>query len=591
MLLTFSKNRLYLGGKPFDLACGDIHYFRIYPGGLRRRLEWMKAFGLTAVQTYVPWNLHEPEKGRFVFDGLCDLEGFLSLCAELDLKVLLRPSPYICSEWDFGGLPYWLHQDGSTPRTSDPRFLSHVAAYYDVLCPRFLPYLSTRGGPIIAVAVENEYGSFGNDKAYLQALADMLSERGVDVPLYTTDGHETTDLSYGMLNGVWAGVNYRIESRAAIDSLRRFQKDKPPLVGEYWSGRAIHWGEPYEHRVVSDVAEAYREALEQGGLVSFYMFAGGTSFGFLNGANFGLSFSTPKGMPPHYIPHTTTYDEDALLNEQGLPTKKYFACRKVLCDFLGKSEPPLPTDTVKTQVLPPIPLTCVGSLWDALDEDRAVESQTPLSFEQMGQDYGYLLYRTELVGCGVPLKLKISDLRDRADVYVDRVYRGTLMRDRDPDFVEFYAPKGKKVVIELLCENMGRINYGPKLFEQKGICGNVTVTARHTVHLFGWKQIPLPFREMPRPKGTSTPMRGPVLLRGEFSARAGEDTFLDMRNFGKGVVFVNDFCLGRYWSIGPQYTLYVPGELLREQNTVEVFEQYGSRRPKSLKTCKKAILK
>ncbi len=589
--VTLSPNQIHIDGKPFELICGDIHYFRIYPGGLRRRLELMKAFGLTAVQTYVPWNLHEPKKGEFCFNGLCDLEGFLALCAELELKVLLRPSPYICSEWELGGLPPWLLREGVALRTSDPRYLAHISDYYQALIPRFLPYLASNGGPIIAVALENEYGSFGNDRAYLEALRDLLLKGGIDVPLYTTDGHEMTDLFYGTLPDVWAGVNYRIESREAISRLRSRQKNKPALIGEYWSGRAIHWGEPYEKRNVSEVAEGFRAALECGGLPTFYMFAGGTNFGFMNGANYGLSFSTPKGTPPRYIPHTTTYDEDALLNEQGLPTKKYFACRKVLWQHRGLPEPPMPDYARPVQELPPIPLSKSASLFQWAEQLKAVESERPLSMEALGQDYGYILYQTTLTGCGLPLQLSITELRDRADIWVDQKYAGALMRDRAPASVSLNIPKGKTAKISILCENMGRINYGPKLGEKKGILGSVIVAARHQVQLFGWKNIPLPFENIDAPFEDFIPAKTPLLLRGCFRAEPGIDTFLDLRNFKKGFVIVNGFHLGRYWSIGPQKTLYLPGELLKEENTIEIFEHYGATAPKLIKTRKTPVLK
>ena len=189
---------------------GDIHYFRIYPGGLRRRLELMKAFGITVLQTYVPWNLHQPEKDTFCWEGLCDLEGFLKLSDEMGFKVLLRPSPYICSEWDLGGIPHWVLAEGAVLRSRDPKFMEPVARYYDELCPRFLPYLQTNGGPIVAVAIENEYGGYGNDPEYLKAIRTLLVERGVNVPFYTTDGNSVSDLYYGSLEDTWMGVNYRI---------------------------------------------------------------------------------------------------------------------------------------------------------------------------------------------------------------------------------------------------------------------------------------------------------------------------------------------------------------------------------------------
>ena len=565
-----------------NFLAGDIHYYRIYPGGLRRRLDFMKAFGITVLQTYVPWNLHEPEKGQFCFEGLCDLEGFLKLAQEMGFKVLLRPSPYICSEWDMGGLPYWLLKEKMSLRSHDPRFMRHVADYYKVLCPVFVPYLESHGGPIIATCIENEYGSYGMDAAYLRQLMELLQQNGVDGKFYTTDGYSPAYLQYGHIPGVWAGVNYRIESKIALDALKAVQPAQPALIGEYWSGRAIHKGEPYAPRAVEDVAAGFREALENEGLVTFYMFAGGTNFGFMNGANYGRTFGVTEG-DLKYIPHATTYEEDALLNEQGLPTEKYFACRKVWWDFLGQPEPPMPNLSYEPQT-PTIRITEAASLWEQVDYSKAVESIEPLSMEELGQDYGYILYRTEVIGCGAPMALKIPGLRDRVDVYLNRRYLGTLMRDR-PETVKMDLPAGEKATLELLVENMGRINFGFRLNEQKGIVGSVLLDR---IHLYDWQNLPLDIRFE---TNGFTPTQGPVVLKGTFKAVPGKDTFLDMRSMKKGYVRINGFNLGRYWNVGPQYTLYVPGELLKQENTIEIFEQYGVAELFNLPTCTDSILK
>ncbi|MBO7762397.1 MAG: beta-galactosidase [Clostridia bacterium] len=567
-----------------SFLAGDIHYFRIYPGGLRRRLTYMKAFGITVLQTYVPWSLHEPEKGQFCFDGLCDLEGFLKLAQEMGFKVMLRPSPYICSECDFGGLPYWLLKEKMSVRSHDPRYMKHVADYYKVLCPVFVPYLESHGGPIIATCIENEYGSYGNDSEYLAALIDLLRQNGVDGKLYTTDGRFPSHMVYGHIPGIWAGVNYRVESRIALDALREKRPNDPALIGEYWSGRAIHKGEPYAPRNVAEVAEGFREALENGGLMTFYMFAGGTNFGFFSGALFGNTFGTAPA-PPKYIPHTTTYEEDALLSEQGLPTEKYFACRKVYFDFLGQPEPPMPCVAYETQT-PKIRITEAAPLWDQVDYAKAVDSIEPMTMEELGQGYGYLLYRTEIIGCGEGQELCIPGLHDRADVYLDRRYIGTLMCDR-PERVRINLPYGQRATLELLVENMGRIYYGAHLTDRKGIDGGVMLGSIHGVRLFGWKNLPL---DISFDTHGFVPCEGPAVLRGHFAATPGKDTFLDMRGMKKGYVRINGFNLGRYWNAGPQYTLYVPGELLREENTVEIFEQYGAEAPFTLPTLTDSIL-
>ena len=579
--LEIRGDSLYIDGAPFFLVSGDIHYFRIYPGGLKRRLRLMKEFGLTAVQTYVPWSLHEPEEGRFCFDGLCDLKGFLEACREEGLYVLLRPSPYICSELDNGGLPYWLTAKTKAVRCCGETYMQAVGRYMKRVCAEFVPFLSTNGGPVIAVAVENEYGSYGNDRAYLTALRDMLLENGVDVPLYATDGYCGEMFKNGSLDGVWEGVNYRVESKIAIEKLRLFRPGQPALIGEYWSGQAFHWGENGKKRNISDVAEGFREALENGGLLNFYMFAGGTNFGLRSGANFGCSFSAPEGAPSRYIPHITSYDEDALLDETGAPTEKYAACKSVLDAFFGRTSSTAIYRPLPPQSLEPIKLTLCGSLLGSADYSKAVRSALPLTFEQLQLDYGYCLYRTTVTNANNGNFLRIEGLRDRADVYIDGVYSGTYMRDREAEPIRVFCPECKTVTLELLVENMGRINYGEALGEDKGITQGVYLG---WTRLSGWECLPL--REddvMNVPASTDAPA-GAAVFTGSFTAEAGRDIVLDMRHMCKGFLRVNGFNLGRYWRIGPQYSLYVPGELVKETNTVEVFEQYADKAEPLLST-------
>lgn len=572
-LLSIQKDGLYIDGKPFSLISGDIHYFRSFKASLERRLEYAKAFGLTTIQTYVPWNLHEPESNQFCFEGLADLASFLEMAKELNLKVLLRPAPYICSEWDMGGLPYWLLKEDIALRCADEKFLSYVKRYYEKLVPVFLPYLSTNGGPIIAVTIENEYGSYGNDTEYLKAIQNMLTDLGVNVPFYTTDGYDANMLTYGTVKDVWAGANYRVESSVALKALSDFQPDKPKLIGEYWSGRAIYWDEEFSRRNIEDVANGFKEALENGGLMNFYMFSGGSNFGFMNGANFGKTFGALPETPVRYIAHTTSYDEDALLDERGVPTEKYFACRKVLFDFLGKEAPKMPEFDTELQQIEDINFKEGASLWDWADYSKAFSSIVPLAMEKMNQDFGFVLYKTEFIGCGLKMKLKIDALRDRALIFADRKYVGTLFRERD-DEVYIQTEVGKKITIEIVVENMGRINYGPKLCEKKGIDGGVFLDH---VQLFHWQCLPLRLKNFDDvPFKEETRFNDCCFLKGEFKAQEGRDIILDMSKMTKGVCFVNGFNLGRYWNRGPQLSLYLPGEIVKENNVIEVFELYGA---------------
>ncbi len=579
-VLEIQKDSLTLGGKPFYLASGSFHYFRTLPGGWRKRLELMKDFGLTAVQTYVPWNLHEPDyvplpgEGRYDFTGRLDLAAFLALCDEVGLKVMLRPTPYICSECDMGGLPWWLlKEEGLKLRCSDPKYLAYIERYYKRLCTEFVPYLSTNGGPVIAVCLENEYGSYGNDKQYLRALEKMLQNGGVDVPLYTTDGGSKMMLKCGTLAPYWAGVNYRIESASAIAALRGFQPDKPPYIGEYWSGRASQWDEPFSHREIGPIADAYQKALELGGLLNFYMFCGGTNFGFFSGADYGTSFSPRPGSEARYIPLVTSYECDALISEQGTPTPKYYACRAKLDKFLGKPVRQPETPAEETQEVPHVAL---NESWDLLDHVKqaavsCVEYAAPPTFEELNVGYGYVLYSTYIYGPSAGERtLELLDLHDRTTVYLDGKYIGWAMRDRAAKPIVFDVPEGG-ARLDILVENMGRVCFGSHIGEHCGILGGV----RHGVFLFNWTVYALPMKEIPDCYQTGRPVTAdrPAFFRGRFRARAGVDTFVRLDGWDHGFVMINGFNLGRYWKAGPQKTLYLPGELLQDgENTVEVFE-------------------
>ena len=590
-LMRIEPDGLTLDGAPFYLASGDFHYFRVLPGGWRRRLALMKDFGLTAVQTYVPWNLHEPRPGCFDFSGRLDLAAFLRLCAEMGLYVLLRPSPYICSEWDLGGLPAWLLKTPDIAlRTSDPRFMQPAARYLRRLCEEFVPFLSTRGGPVLAVAVENEYGSYGDDRAYLREMTALLGECGVDVPLYATDGALPVMLQNGAADAsVWQGVNYRIESRAAIASLRRHQPDKPPLVGEYWCGRSMHWQDEFHHREAEPCAKGYRNALEAGAYVNFYMFAGGTNFGFMHGANEGRLGIDGPDAPARYIPGMTSYDVDALVSENGVPTEKYYACRRELDAYMKR--PPRPADPPPYEAQKPedVLLTERFGLFDQLDvlTQRREERANVCCMEALDQDYGLILYTTHLrYSDDAVRRLRIEGLADRALVYVDGVYRGCMMRDQAGEPVRFtIAPEGS--CLQILVENMGRINFGRHLHDRKGITGFVALDLEtpdgNVMPMSGivmnWEIRTLPLSSLDGLHPGDGAADSPAFYRGTFAARPGVDTFVDMRGWHMGLVWVNGFHLGRFWEVGPQQALYLPGELLRERNELCILEMLPDHAP------------
>lgn len=564
-LLKIEKERLTLDGGEFYLACGDIQYFRIYPDEWKRRLELMKDFGLTAVQTYCPWNLHEKNEGEFDFTGMLDLAKFLETCAGVGLKVMLRPSPYICGEWDFGGLPWWLLKDRHMRlRCAYKPFLDKVAAYYRRLCSEFLPYLSTNGGPIIAVCIENEYGTFASDLGYLRFLADELKKNGVDVPLYQTDCTEQGIRATKPL-GVWQATNYRIESETAVPKLREIQPDMPPFVGEYWSGRSVRWGESGAGRDVISVAKAYRKALDLGAYLNFYMFAGGTNFGFMNGALVTRPFDGKGELIYRAI--TTSYDCDALISEDGALTEKYYACRRELDEYLGKPVRGYRLNDPEFQECE-CRLTGSAPLFENIDLSESVRSPEPLTFEELEHPFGFVLYRAELPALferEIPITIK--NVRDRAMVFVDGEFKGTFTRDREAPVIKCRADVPHR--LDILVENLGRVNSRPGFGEEKGI-GDVNYGV---ARVNGFTCCPIRLDDLGRLNfREDIKSVCPGFLRGRFKAKPGVPTHLDMRGFGKGVAFVNGFNLGRYWEIGPQQTLYVPGGLLKEENELVIFE-------------------
>lgn len=579
--LTFDRDNFYLNGEPFRIIAGDIHYFRIHPKDWEKRLDLAVDFGLNTIQTYVPWNAHEPKENEYDFDGMLDIGAFLRLCHKKGLKVLLRPSPFICSEWDLGGLPSRLLKDRELViRSSDPKYLAHVKRYYSHLVPKFLPYLSTKGGPIIAVALENEYGSYGNDHQYIDALANYLHEGGVDVPFYTTDGGTPIMLNFGTRSDTLYGVNYRAIpgiTEAKVVECRKFRGNNPFFVGEFWAGRSMHWGEPFYHRPPAETSDAFREALEAGGHVCFYMFSGGTNYGFMGGANLGSSFSPRPGTPSRYIPHTTSYDVDALISEDGTPTEKYYLCRDVLDTYLEKPQRPRTKPHHTTQAFT-VHLSQSAAMFENLDAltETYATATVPKPMEDYNQSYGLILYSTKLDGfANPPAALYPRKFRDRANVFVDGEWFATYMRDRGvrtPEGVEttdtgsaLLSGNGMQRNIDVLVENTGRINHGyPVAEDRKGLEDAIYYAY---CKLFGYETRTLPLSDLThldwKANDGISPHK-PYFFKGHFNAESGIDTYISFAEYGHGYIWINGFNVGRYDSAGPQMTLYLPGHFLKD---------------------------
>ncbi|MFD9723021.1 beta-galactosidase family protein [Streptomyces sp. NPDC059072] len=560
--LEIDEDGFRLDDRPFRILSGGLHYFRVHPQQWADRLRKARLLGLNTVETYVPWNLHAPRRGEFRLDGGLDLPRFLDLAAAEGLHVLLRPGPYICAEWEGGGLPSWLlTEEDIALRSRDPRFLAAVDAHLAALLPPLKPYLSTAGGPVIAVQLENEYGAFGEDTGYLADLAGLLRTHGVDVPLFTCD--QPGDLARGGLDGVLRTVNFGSRVEAGLDALRRHQPTGPLMCSEFWIGWFDRWGAAHTTRDAADAAADLDRLLSAGASVNIYMLHGGTNFGFTNGAN-------DKGT---YRPTVTSYDYDALLDEAGDPTPKYEAFREVLARHA-----PVPDETVPARARKLAPVTveldrCAGLFEQERLFGEAVLGDRPLTMEQLGQSFGFVLYEAALPAAG-PTVLRIDEVRDRAQVFVDGQPVGVLARELHEHALAFTSP-GPGARLAVLVENQGRVNYGPGVHDRKGLLGAVTVNGEP---LTEWSSRPLP---LDSPDGIAfapaAPLVGPAFHQGSFEIDRPADGHLALAGWTKGHAWINGFALGRYWSRGPQATLYVPAPVLRTgRNEITVLELHAT---------------
>ncbi|TVY11803.1 glycoside hydrolase family 35 protein [Paenibacillus cremeus] len=573
--LQVKDKQFQINGEPLQIISGAIHYFRVVPEYWADRLLKLKACGFNTVETYIPWNLHEPKENEIYFEGLADVERFVRLAGELGLHVIVRPSPYICAEWEFGGLPAWLLQyDGLRLRCMDETYLAKVDRYYDELIPRLTPLLSTNGGPILALQIENEYGSYGTDKNYLAFLRDGLKRRGVDVLLFTSDGPEDGMLQGGTLPDTLATVNFGSRPEEAFAKFREYRPDEPLVCMEFWNGWFDHWLKKHHTRAADDVANVFERMLTAGASVNFYMFHGGTNFGFYNGANFNVKYEAT----------ITSYDYDSPLSECGDETEKFRAVRRVIAKHLGKDEgefPPMPAPIAKTRY-GRVEMKETADLLDQLSLlSEPVQRVCPEPMERLGQSYGFIVYSTQVSGPRTGEKLHIQQVHDRAQVFLNGVYQGTVERWA-PAPIEVNIP-AEGARLDIVVENMGRINYGHMLKDFKGITDGVRLNNQFQ---FDWTIYPLPLestapvRFEPVPEARERSDR-PAFYRGELTVtEPAGDTFIRLDGWSKGVVWLNGFNLGRYWEQGPQRTLYVPAPLLRSgRNEIVVLELHHAEQP------------
>lgn len=558
---TAEHGRFLLDGKPFQIVSGSMHYARIPRAYWRDRLRMAKAMGLNAVTTYVFWNAHEPEPGVYDFSGNEDVAEFVREAQQEGVYVVLRPGPYICAEWEFGGFPAWLLKDHSiVVRSSDPKFLAAARTWIMRLGKELAPLQIGNGGPIIAVQVENEYGSFGDDHGYVEAIHHMLTDAGfTKAQLYTADGAE--EIPNGSLPELPAVANFGPgDAHQSFAALKKLRPESPMMAGEYWDGWFDHWGEPHASTNAKQQADDLDWMLRQGYSVNMYMFHGGTSFGWMNGAN-----SNGKD----YQPDVTSYDYDATLDESGRPTPKYYRFREIIAQNTGVVPPPVPAVQPAMSV-PAFSLAQGVSLWKALTPP--VHSEQPLSMEDLNQAYGYILYRTEIGGPATG-ELAIDTLHDYAQVYLDGKLAGSIDRRLNQNRLTLNVTS-QHARLDILVENTGRVNFGHAIRgERAGIVGKVSLAGKP---LAGWDIYPLPMLTPGKLPYTGHPCSGPCFYRANFTMVTPRDTFLDTSALTKGEVWLNGRPLGRFWNIGPQKALYVPGPWLkRGKNDVVIFDLQG----------------
>lgn len=552
--LTTSPDGFLLHGEPFRIISGAMHYFRVHPDQWADRLRKARLMGLNTVETYVPWNLHQPDPdGPLVLDGFLDLPRYLRLAREEGLHVLLRPGPFICAEWDDGGLPSWLIADADIRlRSSDPRFTEVIDRYLDLLLPPLLPYMAAAGGPVIAVQVENEYGAYGDDTAYLVHLQEAFRARGVEELLFTCDQANAEHLAAGALPGALATATFGSRVDRHLAELRAHQPEGPLMCAEFWIGWFDHWGGPHHVRDTADAAADLDRLLSAGASVNIYMFHGGTNFGFTNGANHKHA----------YEPTVTSYDYDAALTECGDPGPKYHAFREVIARHAPVPDQPVPAPAPKLPALT-VELNRHAPLLPHADAlAKPVRTEDPATMNDLGPHAGYALYRTTVEVGGDGLLHFAGGVGDRAQVFVDGAPVGVLERERHDETLPVRVPR-PGTALDVLVENMGGVNYGPRIGAPKGLLGPVTFNG---TPLHGWDCHPLPFDALdavPFEQSDATTATGPSFHHGTFEVTTPADTFLALPGWTKGQAWINGFHLGRYWNRGPQHTLYVPAPILR----------------------------
>ncbi len=560
---TFTVNgkQFFMDGKPYQIIAGEMHYTRVPRAYWSDRFRKAKSMGLNTITTYVFWNVHEPRPGAYDFSGQYDIAEYIREAQAEGLNVILRPGPYVCAEWELGGYPSWLLKDRSVVlRSQDPKYTAAVRSWFFRLSKEIKPLLLKNGGPIIAVQVENEYGSLGDDKVYLEGVKNALIESGMgDTVLYTAN--PPRDLLNGSLPELPTVINFGTgNAEKSFARLEQLRPDGPRMSGEYWAGWFDHWGGKHQETDGNKEAAELGWMLRRGYSVNLYMFEGGTNFGWMNGANTDGT---------NYQPDTTSYDYDAPLDEKGEPRAKFFAFKKAIQEVNKSKLPALPKQAFRS-AFPVANEMLTASLWRNLP--TPVNSKTPLSFEDLDQSYGYVLYRTGLDE-GDGGKLVLEGLHDYAQIYIDQQLVGTL--DRRLGTHDLDIPRqSHAATLDILVENTGRLNFTDAIrTERKGLTGSVTLAGKEPKN---WEIYSLPMDDLGHLRFLPEPCTGPCFFQTQLTAENPADTYLDTRGLHKGTLWLGQRPLGRFWSVGPQFTLYTPAPWLQPgRNTITFFDLLG----------------
>ncbi|MBM6659500.1 beta-galactosidase [Bacteroides gallinaceum] len=567
------KGSFLLNGEPFVVKAAELHYPRIPRAYWEHRIKQCKALGMNTICLYVFWNFHEEKPGEFDFTGQKDLAEFCRLCQKNDMYVILRPGPYVCAEWEMGGLPWWLLKKKDIRlREDDPYFLERVAIFEKEVANQVAGLTIQKGGPIIMVQVENEYGSYGESKEYVAKIRDIVRENFGDVTLFQCDWASNFQLN-ALDDLVWTmnfGTGANIDEQFA--PLKKVRPDSPLMCSEFWSGWFDKWGANHETRAADDMIAGIDEMLSKGISFSLYMTHGGTNWGHWAGAN-----------SPGFAPDVTSYDYDAPISESGKITPKYEKLRETLAKYMdGKKQAKVPDD-IPTISVPAFEFTEVAPLFANLPEPKS--DDTIRTMEEYDQGFGSILYRTTLPKIDRSATLTVTEAHDYAQIFIDGKYIGKLDRRNGEKQLDIPAC-AEGAQLDILVEAMGRINFGRAIKDFKGITEKVELkNGGRTTELKGWKVYNLedryewykglkfePLKSVKDAQG----QRVPGCYRATFHVEKPGDTFLNFETWGKGLVYVNGYGIGRIWEIGPQQTLYVPGCWLKEgENEILVFDIVG----------------